>query len=54
MVGVKKEKPGKAMLLILKCLPRAVLSGLSDGWGSLSPQEVGAGWSEHGRESTLE
>lgn len=50
MVGVKKEKPGKARLLILRCLPGAVLSGLSDGWGSLSTQEIGAGWSKDGRE----
>lgn len=39
-MGVKKEKPGKARLLVLRCLPEAVLSGLSDGWGSLSTQEV--------------
>lgn len=52
MPEVKKGKPRKARLPILRCLPGTVLSGLSDGWGwpsGLSTQ-VGAGRSEDGRE----
>lgn len=39
MVGVKKEKPRKASHSV--CLPGAALSGLSDGWGSLSTRKQG-------------